>query len=220
MQSDGAVIIRKEEERDRRLVEEVIRNAFWNRFEPGATEHFLAHHLRDSADFIPELNLVAETEGRVVGSIMYTTSEIKLDEHNTIPTITFGPLAVDPDYQSRGIGMKLVERSVDIASDMGFNSILIFGDPRYYSKVGFRCAEKYNIRTETGKFAVCLLARPLQEGALSGVQDGIFLESPVFSIADDRARVAAFDGTFSPKEKLSDLPSQKVFEVLRSLSYF
>ena len=61
------LIIRNEMERDCREVETLIREAFWNLNVPGCDEHYLAHILRSHKDFIPELDLVAELDGRIIG---------------------------------------------------------------------------------------------------------------------------------------------------------
>ena len=58
--------IRNETEDDYRAVEEMVREAFWNLYVPGCSEHFVLHNLRSSVDFIPELDFVAEREGRIV----------------------------------------------------------------------------------------------------------------------------------------------------------
>lgn len=67
------------------VVDDVIREAFWDHFQPGADEHYLAHCLRESPDFIPELCFVAEVDGRVVGAIVYSKSSI-----TTTKTGTYG----------------------------------------------------------------------------------------------------------------------------------
>lgn len=54
------MIIRNEEAGDFRAVEELTKPAFWNVSTPGCSEHYLAHVLRLHADFIPEMDLVAE----------------------------------------------------------------------------------------------------------------------------------------------------------------
>lgn len=64
--------IRQEVPADYRAVEELTRRAFWNLYVPGCTEHYVAHILRGHADFIPELDLVLELGGRIIGSVMYT----------------------------------------------------------------------------------------------------------------------------------------------------
>ena len=71
------VTIRKEAQADYRQVEEIIRTAFWNLYVPGCTEHYLAHTLRSHEDFIPQLDLVIELDGQVIGNILYTRTKLK-----------------------------------------------------------------------------------------------------------------------------------------------
>ena len=68
------LVIRQERESDYARVEQVIRQAFYNIYTPGCTEHYLAHVIRPHPDFLPELDLVLELDGQVIGSIMYTRS--------------------------------------------------------------------------------------------------------------------------------------------------
>ena len=65
---DG-ITIRTETAGDHRIVENVIREAFWNVYSPGACEHFLLHNLRKSPDFIAPLAGVAEANERIVGAV-------------------------------------------------------------------------------------------------------------------------------------------------------
>ena len=67
-----SIELRPESPADFRAVEELTRNAFWNHHAPGCDEHYLAHILRESSNFVPELDYVAVQDGKVVGSIMYT----------------------------------------------------------------------------------------------------------------------------------------------------
>ena len=69
------MIVRNEKETDHRHVEELIRKAFYNLYVPGCTEHYLARVMRGHEDFIPELDLVLELDGRVIGSILYTKAK-------------------------------------------------------------------------------------------------------------------------------------------------
>ena len=59
---DESMIIRNEEERDFRAVEELTKKAFWNIHVPGCNEHYLAHILRKHSDFVPELDFVVEED--------------------------------------------------------------------------------------------------------------------------------------------------------------
>ncbi len=64
------ITIRREARQDRQTVEELTRQVFYNLYLPGCVEHYLVHIMREHPDFIPELDLVAEEDGQIVGSIM------------------------------------------------------------------------------------------------------------------------------------------------------
>ena len=96
------LIIRNETQADRRSVEDVTRRAFYNIYAPGCTEHYLVHVMRDHPDFIPELDFVAELDGRVIGNVMYTKATLT-DEGGAVKDIlTFGPVSIAPEHQRRG----------------------------------------------------------------------------------------------------------------------
>ena len=71
------MIIRNEERRDYEQVEALTRRALYNQYIPGCVEHYLVHIIREHEDFIPELDFVAEEDGRIVGNIMYTKAWLK-----------------------------------------------------------------------------------------------------------------------------------------------
>ena len=50
--------IRTEQPRDFKIVENLTREAFWNVYRPGCTEHYVLHRYRSEPDFVPELSLV------------------------------------------------------------------------------------------------------------------------------------------------------------------
>ena len=212
---DASLIIRNEEEKDYRAVEELVRKAFWNLYVPGCSEHFVLHHLRNSSDFIPELDFVAEKDGRIVGQIVYSRGKIRYEQGDEKEVICFGPVSVLPELQRQGIGGALINHTVNLAREMGFAAICIYGDPRYYSRFGFRCAEKYDIKTADGKFAVALQVLELREGAL-GDRPGNFIESAAYE--PDEKEFAGFDASFPFMEK-AETESQKEFMVLASLRY-
>jgi putative acetyltransferase len=209
------ITIRQETPNDYRTVEELTREAFWNIYIPGCYEHLLLHNVRNSPDFIPELDLVAERDGRIIGHIVYTRAVIKNDKGREKKVICFGPVSVLPSLQKQHIGSALIEHSLAIARKMGFPSVLIYGDPRYYSRFGFRCAEKYDIKTFDGKYAIALLALELKPGALKKTP-GRFIESPDFEV--DEGKLAEFDATFPPRDKAYQA-SQDVFKVMAALRY-
>ena len=202
--------IRRETAADYRAVEELHRNAFWNVQVPGCSEHYLAHVLRKHPDFIPELDLVYELDGKIVGNVMYTKSELLEEGGNSTGILTFGPIGVAPEYQRRGIGKALLEASFDIAAGLGYPAIAIFGDPDNYVARGFRSCKRYNVCLEGDVYPAALLVKELKPGFFDG-RKLFFRESPAYEIQERDAE--AFDAGFPPKEK-AFRPSQETFFIL------
>lgn len=201
------LIIRNEQEKDHRAVEETTREAFWNQYVPGCDEHYLVHAIRKSPDFIPALAFVAELDGAIVGSIFFTKSCV-VDEHGTKhDTITFGPVSVLPAWHNKGIGAKLIDHAIDIAKELGYKAILIYGYEGYYRRFGFRHAKEYCISNPDGKYPAAHMALELAPDALRSIS-GKAYESDVFEI--DAQKAAAYDTLF-PLKKKETTPSQKAF---------
>ena len=78
------LIIRPERPEDHHQTEHITQKAFWNLHNPGCSEHLLVRKLRADPAYIPELSRVAELDGAIVGTIMYTRS--KVVDGETIPT--------------------------------------------------------------------------------------------------------------------------------------
>ena len=198
--------IRREKPGDYRAVEELTRDAFWNHHVPGCNEHYLAHVLRGHPDFIPELDLVAERDGRVVGNIMYTKAWLVDEAGNRKEILTFGPLSVAPEAQRKGIGKQLMEESFRIAEQMGYDTVVIFGHPGNYFSSGFKNCARYRISLE-GIYPTAMLVRPLRENALDG-RAWSYRESNAYEI--DNQAAEEFDRGFAPREK-GWQPSQEEF---------
>ncbi len=211
-----ALIIRRERPDDYQKVEALIREAFWNVYTPGCSEHYLAHVLREDIAFVPELDLVAVENDKIVGSIFYSLAQITSDTGDNLTVLCFGPLAVLPEYQGQGIGRRLIEETKAIAKNMGYPAILICGNPDYYIKSGFLPASRYGIGNAEDEYVDALLACELRPGTLAG-WSGRFIEADVFNV--DAALIENFDAAFPPKEKIAGLPSQQDFEKLANARY-
>lgn len=207
--------LRLEETSDYRTVEELTRDAFWNRHVPGCDEHYLAHILRNSAVFIKELDFVAVVNGQIVGNIMYSKALIQGDDGLRYPVLSFGPVSVQSNMQGIGIGSALIRHTMELASSLGHQAIIIYGDPDYYQRFGFECAEHFNIGTAWDTYATALLACELRPGALQRCP-GKFFEDDVYHL--DETASASFDQNFPPREKRSDLASQKRFSELVAMN--
>ena len=131
------LIIRSEEPKDYEIVEEITRNAFYNLYMPGCVEHYLVHQMRGHPDFIPQLDLVLELDGAVIGYIMYTKATLTDVSGHVKDVLTFGPLCIDQRYQRKGYGKLLMAHSFEKALGMGYDAVVIFGMPSNYVSSGF-----------------------------------------------------------------------------------
>ena len=201
--------IRLEQPEDRREAEELTRDAFWNKYRPGCTEHYILHRYRDLPDFVRELCYVVEIDGRLVAHIMYSRASILADSGARIPILIFGPVSVLPEKQGMGYGGALIQHTLSLAAHMGFGAVAITGDPGYYHRFGFVRGSEFGIRyggVPDGADAPFFLIKELQKGFLQG-GTGVF-HDPDGYVTDD-AEVDSFDASFPPREKLV-LPGQLV----------
>lgn len=157
--------IRKEAEKDHKEVYELIKTAFESAEHKGGNEQDLAAALRKSEAFVPELSLVAEQNGEIIGHIMYSKAEI-----GGRTVLVLAPLSVKPEFQRCGVGSELIAESKKIAKALGWQYIFVLGSEKYYPKFGFIPAEKYGAKTPDGIPAENFMALKLCENApaLSG----------------------------------------------------
>jgi len=189
--------LRLEEEKDYKTVENLTREAFWNYHVPGCDEHLLVHNLRKTIVFIKELDFVALYNDKIAGNIMYAKAAIK-NNNLEYTVLTFGPLSVLPEYQNKGIGGKLANHTIQLSKEMGYKAIIIYGDPEYYKRFGFKQSKEYKIKNKDKKFPAALLVLELYPNALNGIE-GIFDEGKAYEI--DKNEAEEFDKLFIAKEK-------------------
>lgn len=192
------IIIRLENQSDYEEVENLTREAFWDIYKPGCDEHLLVHKLRKVSAYISELDFVAMQDDRIVGNIIYSKSKIVDSEDIAHEVITFGPISVLPSLQKKGIGSALIEHTKKLAENMGYKAIVIFGNPVYYHRFGFKSAESFGITTADGANFEAFMVMELYAGALQGIT-GKFYEDSVFHI--DKEELEAFEKKFTYKEK-------------------
>lgn len=201
--------IRRETAADCRAVEELTRRAFWNLYVPGCTEHYVAHILRGHPDFIPELDLVLELDGNLIGNVMYTRAKLVDADGAEKAVLTFGPVCIDPAYQRRGYGRRLLEYSFAQAVRLGYDTIVIFGSPANYVGCGFQSCKKFNLCLEGGIFPAAMMVKELTSGVLDG-RTWVYRQSPAMEF--DAVQAEEFDKTFTPMEK-GWQPSQEEFYI-------
>ena len=204
-------IIRNETPADYRSVETLTREAFWNQNNPGCEEHYFVNQMRNHPDFLPELAFVLELDGQLIGNVMYTKSWLVDEQGNRKTILSFGPVSIHPDYQRKGYGKQLLEHSFAAARELGYDAIVIFGDPGNYVTRGFQSCKKHNVCLEGDRFPTALLVKELTPGTLSG-KHWRYLPSSAEDWCRDQQAVDAFDAAFPPKEK-GWQPSQEAFYI-------
>lgn len=204
------IVIRREEEKDRRAVEYMIREAFWNVYRPGCKEHFVIHRLRNHPDFVPELDLVMEKDGELIGQNMFMRASIQADSGGSIPIMTMGPICITPKYKRQGYGKTLLDESLKRAAALGCGALCFEGNIRFYGKSGFAYAREFGLRYHglpEGADDSFFLCRELIPGYLNGIT-GVYAPPEAYFAADQEPEAfEAFDAQFPPKEKLK-LPGQ------------
>ena len=98
----------------------MTRAAFYNLYVPGCYEHYLVHIMRQHEDFLPELALVLELDGQVVGNVMYTKAKLVEETGAVKEILTFGPVSILPAHQRQGYGKQLLEHSFAKAAALGY----------------------------------------------------------------------------------------------------
>ena len=209
MNSDN-IIIRRERESERRAVEELVRESFWNVYRPGCLEHYVLHRLRDDPAFVPELDLVMEKDGELIGQNMFMHAVIHADDGREIPIMTMGPIGIRPDLKRQGYGKLLLDESLRRAAALGCGALCFEGNIGFYGKSGFSYASNFGIRYHDlpecadASFFLC---RELIPGYLDGVT-GVYAPPAGYFVCEREPEAfEAFDALFPPKEKLR-LPGQ------------
>jgi len=208
--------IRLEQPKDYREVENLTRDAFWNIYRPGCTEHFVLNQYRNNPDFIPELDLVmerptptlpykeGEREPRIIGHVMFSKAEIVKEDGSILPAWTFGPISIHPDYKRKGYGLKLLNYSLEKAREMGIGVICMEGNIDFYKHAGFVLASSLNIHYhgEPKEAEVpYFLAQELIPGYLNGIEGTYHTPQGYFVAMEKEEEFEQYEATFPVKEK-------------------
>jgi len=135
--------LREERPADRELVEDIHRRAFGG--DHGLVVAALVGALRETITPGDGLSLVAEQDGQVVGSVLFTRSLLDAPRR-PVDVQVLSPLAVEPGHQKSGIGSALVRRGLEVLAERSVPLVFLEGDPAYYSRFGFARAGDLGFR--------------------------------------------------------------------------
>lgn len=191
--------IRMETPEDYYNVELMTQHAFWNKYRLGCDEHYLVHQLRQHKDYLPELSRIAVKDGEIIGCIMYSKARV-VDGADTHELITFGPLCVEPKWQGCGVGELLLNETIKLAAERGYKGIVIFGEPDYYPRLGFKTCDNFNITTADEKNFDAFMGYEFAKDSMKHIK-GKFYESEVFNNIS-KEEVEEFNKIFPNLQKI------------------
>jgi predicted N-acetyltransferase YhbS len=116
-----------------------------------------SERVRELATFAPELSFLAWAGRELLGVVRQW--RVRVGE---TPVVFLGPLAVDPDKWSAGVGGGLVVRGCHAAQRAGENTILLVGDTGYFSRFGFDAALGRDVGMPGPVDQLRVQARPLR----------------------------------------------------------
>lgn len=201
------IIIRLERKEEYRVVENLVRESFWNVYRPGCLEHYVLNRLRDDDAFVSELDFVMEQDGAIIGQNMFMRAAVQADDGRVINILTMGPICITNELKRQGYGKILLDYSLEEAAKLGYGAVMFEGNIDFYGKSGFTFASEFGIRYHglpEGEDASFFLCKELIPGYLRDITGEYSTPSGYFV---DEAEAEEFDKNFPYKEKIK-LPGQ------------
>lgn len=200
--------IRPEKEQDHFAVEAMLKRAFWNLNVPGCDEHYYPHIMRKHEDYIPELNLLIEEQSAgIIGSILVVKSRMYDEKGVEKMVLTPGLFGIEPKYQRKGYGTALLTKIFELGAAMGYDTVVLYGNPDNYVSRGFKSCLKYHVHLPGNIYPAALMVKELKNGALKG-HTWEYHESPAYKV--DLSGFEEFDKRHAPM-KPAYQPSQEEF---------
>ncbi|HLL85370.1 MAG TPA: N-acetyltransferase [Longimicrobium sp.] len=164
--------IRAESPGDAAAIAAIHRRAFGQEDEPR-----LVDALRESDAFIPELSLLAEEDGAVVGHVLVSRVVVRTPRGD-VPALSLAPLGVEPGRQRRGVGTALMREALKRARASGYGLMVVLGHPPYYARFGFVPAKAYGLYCRWPVEDEVYRVLELRAGALAGVEGEVLYPPP------------------------------------------
>lgn len=135
------ITIRPETPADYKAVENILLSTF-----PSDAESRLVNAIRKNGNAV--ISLVGTLNEKAIGHILFSpvTTHPPTPEHG----LGLAPVAVDPAYQSKGVGSKLIHTGLQMCIEQQYDYAVVLGDPKYYMRFGFQKASDFGLQNEYG----------------------------------------------------------------------
>jgi len=124
--------------------------------------------LRKNKNFIKDLSLVACMGNEIIGHILFSKIVIK-NETEEFESLALAPMAVIPEFQGLGIGSQLINKGLQKAIKLGYESVIVLGHENYYTRYNFTPASQFQISCPFEVLDNNFMALELKKGSLDKV---------------------------------------------------
>jgi len=124
---------------------------------------------RAGENYIAELEFIVEENGEAIGHIMMQKLKVQTLQGDYIGLMV-APLSVKLEHRKKGIGTNLMTVGFEKAKSLGYTSVFLAGDPKYYGKFGFKEIGAFGLENKTKIPNQYVLGCEIIKGSLEGVK--------------------------------------------------
>jgi putative acetyltransferase len=123
------------------------------------------------------ISLVADSDQGVVGHVLFSDVAVTLGARRGLG---LAPVAVLPRAQGRAVGSTLIRAGLARAAELGYDFVVVLGEPAYYRRFGFETASGFGLANDYGVDEP-FMALALHAAGLCGAS-GLVRYQPEFSL--------------------------------------
>ena len=140
--------------------------------ESGKLVRALVEEIRSKRFYVPELELImVDEEDHAIGYAMFARFHLEGKYEDQL--LLLSPVAVKTELQRQHISKELIEYGFEKAKEMGYEAVIVEGNPMNYNPRGFKTSCDYGI-TASPKIGLpapeCLMVKELVPGSLKNIK--------------------------------------------------
>lgn len=143
----------------------------WENEKEGKLVRNLVEEIRQNRFYLQDLELImVDEKDSIIGYVMF--SRFHLQGKYEEQLLLLSPVAVKTELQRQHISKELIEFGFEKAKEMGYEVVIVEGNPRNYNARGFRTSCDYGITASPSiqlPAPECLMVKELVDGALENM---------------------------------------------------